>query len=194
MRSKVLSLCLAALLLAALIPAAALADVGDYYVYTENGKSLYVRETPGGRIVGNLRYGAKVHVYSFADANWALITFRYTKNGVAGEYNAYVNRRFLTKSKPAARKSAEAPADLVTEINQIFKTAQKVEPYEVVIRPTRVTGWVPMYWAPSDSAELLATYKANDVLTVRKELDGWLQVEDPATGNIGFIKRAFIAE
>ena len=46
---------------AALIPAAVAEDnsvpdsAGYYYVYTENGKGLNVRDTPGGEVVGSLK-------------------------------------------------------------------------------------------------------------------------------------------
>ena len=175
-------------------------DPGYWYVYTENGKSLNVRATPRGEVVGVLKYGARIHVDSFVDENWALILFNYDNGYGKGDYAAFVNRRFLTKKKPEARKSsafgqaAASPADALTAMNEEFRSARNVEPYKVSVRPTRVSGWVNMRWAPSKDAELIATYRANDELLVIKELNGWLQVEDQDTGNVGFVSRQFVAE
>ena len=198
MLKRILPLLLAVALIAVLIPTAALGDAGDYYVYTENGEPLNVREKPNGTIVGSIRSGEKVYVYSFVNAAWARVTFHYAKGGVEGDYDAYINRRYLTRTlpedQPAAAVTAPIEVDTLTDLNRIFKTARAVEPYQVTLRPSRVTGWVSMRWAPYESAALLATYKANDQLTVLKELDGWLQVQDPATGNVGFVNIAYIAE
>ena len=119
-----------------------------------------------------------------------------------GTYACYVSSRFLRKSKPPARTSAStsaaaqrpASADTVSELNQEFKSAKKVTPYAVTVRPTRVSGWVNMHWAPSTDSEILATYKANDSLVVIQTLDHWYQVEDQATGNVGFISKESVQQ
>ena len=196
------------LTLCGLVPAALAGDetppeeAGYYYVYTENGKGLNVRETPGGKVVGSLRWGSRVYVDAFVDGAWALITFRYELPGYGvGNYAAYINRRFLTRKKPVkdedgqnAKAAEEAPADPLEAINKEFKESKKVSPYRVTVRPARVSGWVNMHWAPSNDSELLATYKANDTLLVIRELPNWLQVEDQDTGDVGFINRQFVAE
>ena len=214
MMKKLVALLLVMLLGLGLLAPAALAagsdygendyqDPGYYYVYTENGKVLNVRDSPNGKVVGALKYGARIHVDALVDENWALITFNYDNGYGKDDYAAFVNRRFLTKKKPEARSSSKTAAakkepaaseDPLEAMNREFKSAKNVAPYTVTVRPTRASGWVNLRWAPSDSAELMATFKANDKLTVIKELDSWLQVEDPETGNVGFINRDFIAE
>ena len=65
MKKRLIALLMVLVLAAGLIPAAIaeddtpMASEGYYYVYTENGKNLYVRSTPGGEIVGN-RTRAKI--------------------------------------------------------------------------------------------------------------------------------------
>ena len=207
MMKKLVSLLLVLILGLSLLAPAALAedeedeytDPGYYYVYTENGKVLNVRESPRGKVVGALKYGSRIHVDAFVDENWALILYNYDNGYGKGDYAAFVNRRFLVKKKPAARNSAKTgntidPADSLEDINREFKSAKNVAPYTVTVRPTRTSGWVNLRWAPSQSAELMATFKANDKLTVIKELDNWLQVEDPDTGNVGFVNKVFVAE
>jgi len=56
-----------------------------------------------------------------------------------------------------------------------------------------VSGWVNLRWAPSTEAERIATCPQGKELTVLAELKNWYQVEDPATGMIGFIKRTFVS-
>lgn len=205
MNKRILSLILVAVLAVLSLVPAALADdeensidPGYWYVSTQNGKGLNVRSTPGGEIVGSLKNGTRIHVDAFVDSNWALILYRYNIPGAGTDnYAAYVSRRFLSRKKPdntsgAAAKAA--PADPLEEINAEFRAAKKVVPYKVIIRPTRATGWVNMHWAPSNSSELLATYKANDSLLVIRELENWFQVEDQDTGDVGFINKQFTVQ
>ena len=39
----------------------------------------------------------------------------------------------------------------------------------------------------------MATYKANEQVTVLAELNGWLQVEDPQTGMVGYMITQFVS-
>ncbi|MBR0514379.1 MAG: SH3 domain-containing protein [Clostridia bacterium] len=203
MNKRILSLLMVAVLaILALVPAVLAEeegfDPGYFYVYTENGKSLNVRNSPGGGdVVGGLAYGARIHVEAFTDENWALILFRYDKPGYGiNDYACWVSRRFLTRTKPEPRKKSSqqqaAATDPLEEINKEFKEAKKVTPYKATIRPARASGWVNMHWAPSNSSELLANYKANDHVLVIRELANWFQVEDQDTGDVGFISKQFL--
>ena len=93
-----------------------------------------------------------------------------------------------------AEEVAEVSVDPFEEIDAEFESAKTVERYQVVTRPTRVTGWANLRWAPSRSAPLIATYPAKQELTVRKETTNWLLVENMETGDIGFISKAIVAE
>lgn len=116
MKKRMVSLLLVFVMaLGLMIPAAlaedeTAAEEGYYYVYTENGKGLNVRETPGGKVVGNLKYGTRIHVDAFVDSNWALIVYNYDNGYGKGDYAAFVNRRFLQKTKPAAKKRPQKPS------------------------------------------------------------------------------------
>ena len=209
MSKRIISLILVAMMsLMLLIPAVTAEDqaldltAGYYYVYTENGKSLNVRFTPGGEKIGSLKYGARVHCYYFdVGSGWALIdyTFNHPTYGY-GTYACYVSNRYLQKSKPAAKpdssssSSSTSTADTLADVNKEFKTAKDVEPFYVTVRPSRASGWVNLRWAPSLSAEIMATYKQNDKLLVIKELKNWYQVEDQSTGNVGFISKKYVTK
>ena len=211
MSKRIISLILVAMMsLMLLIPAVTAEDqaldltAGYYYVYTENGKSLNVRFTPGGEKIGSLKYGARVYCYYLDTGNgWALIdyTFNHPTYGY-GTFACYVSNRYLQKSKPAAKpdssssssSSSTSTADTLADINKEFKTAKDVESFYVTVRPARASGWVNLRWAPSLSAEIMATYKQNDKLLVIKELKNWYQVEDQSTGNVGFISKKYVAK
>ncbi len=177
---------------------------GYYYVYTENGKGLNVRETPGGKTVGSLKYGSRIYCYYRDGGNgWALIDFNYDNGYGYGTYAAYVSSRYLRKNKPepysggsssSKSSSSSSAADAVSEINAEFRSAKQVTPFVVTVRPSRASGWVNMRWAPSKSAEVLATYKQNEKLLVIKETNNWYQVEDQDTGDVGFISKQFVVQ
>ena len=209
MKKRLIALLMVLVLAAGLIPAALaeddtpMASEGYYYVYTENGKSLYVRSTPGGEIVGSLKYGTKIYCYYRDGGNgWALIDYYYNNPGYGyGTYAAYISSRYLRKNNPPARNSgssssssSSASADVAAEIDAEFKSAKKVTPFVVTVRPTRASGWVNLRWAPSKSAQLMATYKQNEKLLVIKETNNWYQVEDQDTGDVGFINKQFVVQ
>ena len=210
MKKRLIALLMVLVLAAGLIPAAIaeddtpMASEGYYYVYTENGKNLYVRSTPGGEIVGSLKYGTKIYCYYRDGGNgWALIDYYYNNPGYGyGTYAAYISSRYLRKNKPPARNggssssssASSASTDVTAEINAEFKSAKKVTPFIVTVRPTRASGWVNLRWAPSKSAELMATYKQNEKLLVIKETNNWYQVEDQDTGDVGFINKQFVVQ
>jgi len=117
------------------------------------------------------------------------------------EEHSKLSSRYLRKSKPPAKpesgSSSSAPAaqaDPTEEINAEFRSAKKVEPFAITVRPSRASGWVNMRWAPSKQAEVMATYKANEKLLVIKETANWYQVEDQDTGDVGFISKQYVAK
>ena len=210
MNRKIIAMIIAVITAIMMIVPAALAEdntppdsEGYYYVYTENGKGLNVRESPGGRTVGSLKYGSRIYCYYRDGGNgWALIDFKYDNGYGYGTYAAFVSSRYLRKTKPEPRtggsssksSSSSAAADTISEINAEFRSARKVTPFTVTIRPSRTSGWVNMRWAPSKSAEVVATYKQNEKLLVIKETNNWYQVEDQDTGDVGFISKQFVAQ
>lgn len=206
-KKKLISIFLVLLMTAAaLVPMFAVAEdagadaAGYYFVYTQNGKGLNVRNTPGGQTVGSLKYGSKVYCHYFDDGKgWAQIDFTYNKpNYGRGKYICYVQNKYLQRAKPPERgKAAEAKKDTKKEvitdpfeaINAEYKSAKKVTPYIVVIKPLKANKKVSLLWAPHLKAEPVTTYSAGDELTVVQETENWLMIEDPDTGDIGFIQK-----
>lgn len=196
MTRRILTLMLALVLaLAVFVPAAFGEEISpekEYYVYTENGKALNVRKDPNGDIIGKIPYGEKVRVISFISDNWAMISFQ-------GE-QAYVNRRFLIEIHPeelkeALEKEQEAyTGDPISDIDAEFASAIDVDDYKIIARPARVTSVVNMRWIPSETGRVIAQYKATEALVVLKETDHYLQVQDPDTGDVGYIHKKYAAK
>ncbi|MBQ6959380.1 MAG: SH3 domain-containing protein [Clostridia bacterium] len=200
MTRRILSIALIAMMLAMFIPAIAVAD-GEWtmYVYTDNGGTLNVRNEPmkGDNVVGTLNYGDAVSVRMTMANGWAAINWVHADNFVG-----YVQSRFLVNYKPAPKpsggSSSKTPTDttdaqkVLSQMNAEFSAAKKVSPYTVVARPSRASGWVNLRWAPSTEMERIATCPQGKELTVLAELKNWYQVQDPATGMIGFISSQYV--
>jgi hypothetical protein len=197
MLKRILSLTIAAVLALAVFATAAFAEEvteeTTYYVYTENGKDLNVRNAPNGDIIGTLPYGEEVKVTAIINDYWALIEYQ---NGEPG----YVNSRFLVPVHPDEIKKAieeeqeHITGDPLTDIDAEFASAVDVENYKVTCRPARVTSVVSLRWIPSETGRVIARYKATEELIVLKELDHYLQVQDPDTGDVGYIHKKFAAK
>ena len=188
----------AALMLAVFLPAAAEEAGGEptFYIYTDNtGLPLNVHAEPYGETIGKLEQGAKVDVVSFISADWVLIRYDGAETGTA-----YVSRRHVIDMDPAeiARLAEEEQAafthDPLTDITAEIESAVSVTPYRITVRPARVTSAVELHWVPSMVGPFMGRYKAGEQLTVLKEMDHYLQVQDTDTGDVGYIHRMFAAK
>ena len=197
MFKRILTMMIAAMLLVGImLPAVSLAEF-RMYVYTSNGKGLNVRSAPntGDNVIKSLPFGSEVNVAYHLGNGWSAI--RWT----GSEYDlVYVQTRFLVNDKPSKKPSSPTtPAGdsstTVAELNKIFKTYKRVTTeYMVTVRPTRASGWVNLRFTPTKNAELMATYRDNDQLTVIAEFKDWYQVEDPKTGAVGYISAKFVVK
>ena len=199
MTKRLLSLALIAVMMAMLFPAVNEAQAEwTMYVYTDNGGSLNVRSDPmtGDNVIGSLAYGEAVSVRMTLASGWTAITWSH-----AAGYVAYVQSRFLVDYRPAPKPTSKpAPKPTSTSksttdfdaMNAEFRAARQVSAYTVVARPSRASGWVNLRWAPSTNTEVIAKCYQGKELTVLAELKNWYQVEDPATGMIGFISSSYV--
>ncbi|MBR5111729.1 MAG: SH3 domain-containing protein [Clostridia bacterium] len=200
MTKRLLSLALIAVMMAMLFPVVNEAKADwTMYVYTDNGKSLNVRSDPmtGDNVIGSLAYGESVSVRMTLASGWTAISWAH-----ADGYVAYVQSRFLIDYKPAPKPTSKpAPKPTSTSqkstafdaMNTEFRSARRVNPYTVVARPSRASGWVNLRWAPSTDTEVISQCPQGKELTVLAELKDWYQVEDPATGYIGFISSKYVS-
>ena len=196
MLKKIMAMTAAVLLaLGMMIPTFASATE-TMYVYTENGKGLNIRWEPNtnSEILTSAPYGSKITVNYHLGNGWTAIYW-------GGDDVFYVQTRFLSYQKPGKKPSPQptakpVPTDsssTIAGINRIFKTYRPVgAPYRITVRPTRASGWVNLRFAPTKEAELMATYKDGEQLTVIAEFTDWYQVEDPDTGAVGYMSSKFV--
>ena len=196
-------------LVLAVTASVALADT--YYVKTGDGKTVNVRYTDqkGYEILARLKYGSKVDVMAFTkNGTWAMIHYKgKTMQGESYDGDAYVMSEFLVPYKPepyqgkssgsskGSSSSSQQTGASNSSLNAIFAKAKFVDPYTVTVRPTRASGQVNVRWAPSKSSQLLRAFPSGTQLTVITEFGtDWFQVEDPDTGIVGFLNKAYIVK
>ena len=196
MTKRFLSILTAVLLLAALMIPAMASATETMYVYTQNGKGLHIRWEPStnAEILTDAPFGTKITVKNHLGNGWTAIYW-------GGDDVFYVQTRFLVYNKPTKPAARTATTTTTTaaantgmdDLNRIFKTYRAVSnSYVVTARPTSITGWVNVRFAPSKQAELFATKRDGEQLYVLAELQGWYQVQDPTTGYIGYVDANFV--
>ena len=181
---------------AALLPSALAAGGTVKYVYTRNGKPLNVRSWPdvNSALLGTLPVGTAVTVQSFSgNYTWANIVF----NG----RSAYVMTQYLVDARPGSGGTVPAPAApgsstderrIITAMENEFRTYRVVDPYIVLAKPVRASGWVNLRYAPSTEFGHADNLYANTQLTVLAETRNWLQVRRTDTGVTGYVMRQYV--
>ncbi len=174
------------MLFAAILPTA-LADT-TAWVYTNNRKVLNMRTAPSADadIKAFLAFGTKVIVLNNVGNGWAYIQVKYTNSSDYG----YVMTRYLTYTNPYQPTPVPDPTpDDVSKIN--WASFHTVNPYAVVARPSKPSGWVNLRWAPSQNVDVIERCYSNYMLTVLATNGTWAQAYDPQTGVVGFIMLAY---
>ena len=191
-KKKIITFILVLALLAVSLASWAMADSTVKYVYTRNGKPLNVRAWPdlNSSLLGTLPNGTAINVNGYtSDYTWAYIVF----NGKT----AYVMTQYLVDTYPTPAAPTPDPGTdakyqtIVNSLENEFKTYRVVEPYTVLAKPTRATGWVNLRYTPSAEFAHADNLYANTQLTVIAETANWLQVRRNDTGVTGYVMRRF---
>lgn len=187
---KVLAGLVAIVLLCMMLPAMASANTGSMYVKTSNGGSVHLRKdpiAPANNVLTEVPYGAVVDILSYvSDHKWAHVA--YTSGGRTWE--GYMMTRYLVVEKPTGKKENDNKSTTPQMPN--FKNFKLVEPYEVVVRPSKPNGYVNFRWAPSYDCRVIMRCYAGYPLTVIAQDNNWAQVSDPQTGYVGFMYRKYM--
>lgn len=192
MLRKIAVLLLAAsLLFTAMIPAASATEWGTsvMYVKTENGGSVNVRSAPcvGDNIIGTVNYGDSVLTdWSYAgNDGWTKVVW-----GSMGD--GYIMSRYLVDSKPGPSKREQEKER--EQLKKELESEKDVEePFSIVVRPGRVTGWVNFRTGPSTSSDRIGSFPDGKKLTVQGETINWYHARDPETGKVGYIYKEYTA-
>lgn len=197
---KVAALCLAVMLLSlTVVSALALGENMTMFVNTQDHKPLKLRSGEGQNysVLLKIDFGQPVQVVENR-GTWSAVTY----NGVHG----YVMTKFLSYYKPSgtpAPKYTPQPIPVPvpvptmqpyypTDMNTIFRSMVKVNPYTAYACPSRPGGFVNLRWAPSKDMEVIAKMYYGAQVTVIAEGFGWSQVMDPTTGYVGFMMTEFL--
>ena len=180
MTKRIVSLLLAAVIAAMLVPSFAGAE-WIMYVYTDDGKTLNVRSDPsvGNNLLGRLDYGSAVSVRMTSANGWACIDYNAPANGNV----AYVQTRFLVSSKPGKYE--------ITERDDNFRA---VTPYMVttVALNNKSDRSVGLRVKPNKTASAIRRLSAGEQLQVVAVAKTWSKVYDPFTGRYGYVANDYI--
>ena len=193
MRKRIL-VCVTAMLLVLAICASASAA----WIKTGNGKPANGRGGPGRNypLITSVAYGREVVVTGGSKNGYTPIMLP------GGSDEVWVLSRFIVNSKPgkytpssktsgkSSGKSTSSSAQ--NAIYTEFKAARWVIPYNVTTYHKRSSGTINMRWAPAKNAPLIQSYGPGTTLSVLCELKDWVQVQDPETGKVGFIRHDFL--
>ncbi len=161
-----------------------------WYVKTENGGALNVRDINTREVIGSLPYGSQVGVQSYR-GDYAVIIW-------GGVGDALVKTKYLVQSDPGPYKKKEGGggttmkesalgATTVDGLNKQYDAMIFVTSYTVRVNPDTKTGTARLRWAPSKNSSLMSLLPAGYELTVLAANSSWLMVQDPFTGKVGFI-------
>ena len=178
-----------------------------YYAYTQTGKPLNLRAKADIKSKSLLKipFGDEFYVQKKVNDEWF-----YGHWG--GEFGYVRARNLVTKkpkkptpkptakptkkpSKPTA-KPTKKPAEDDTEeelrkLNAELKSEREVEPYYIVVRPLRATGWVNFRVGPGTIATRITTFVDGKELKVIGETTRWYRAVDPETGRTGYINQNY---
>lgn len=188
---RILSLlCILLLLTGCLLPSLAGAYSNLMIVKTSDHGRLNVRSSPStasNNVIGQISYGTTVEVLQvMSGGSWGLV--RPTNWNSTG----YVMMRYLASYSPVPTPQPAPVSD--DRISTLFGDFYLVSnPFTVVSKPSRPSGWVNMRWAPSTYAAVQQNCYQGHSLNVIAEGNAWYQVQDPSTGYVGFIMKAYTA-
>ena len=211
---RILTLALIAVMAVMLIPSAHAS--WTMYVSPAAGTTVNLRAKPSvsSTLIMQVPYGSALTV-KYVSNGWACIDW-----GVGAYDEGFMMVKYLTdeyvapsaanmkpkttntdtdsrSSRSGQSGQQSASRDLTAHfqnMNEQFRTFRRVgQPFIVYCRPERATGWVNFRYAPDEQAELVRQVRQNEMLTVIGETARWYQVEDPATGVIGYISRYYVS-
>ena len=171
---------------------------GSMYVYTANGKTLYMRKSPksGAEVLRNIPWGAKVTVIS-NNGSWACVNY----DGTEG----YVVRKYLVSKRPSRDGKASSSGSATgttssgkadTKNEKTTLTVKAVKPEELMeldiaaeafVEPTLPATEAMMYQKPDQKSKVLARYESEYEVFVRAMSEDWARVYDPETEKEGYM-------
>ena len=186
MKKRKALLMLTVLILAVMVPV--LASASTKYVYKSNGHltHVYSKASSGSKVITKLKSGTKINAVGTSGS--------YTQIKIDGQ-TGYVKTRNVVSSLPGKKSSTKTSSeDSLSSMNAEFRSMVSVTPYEIQVRPSQPSGYVNLRFGPSLSAEVITRLYQGYTLKVLAKGRSWLQVQDPATGQVGYIYTRYTSE
>lgn len=197
LKRKQLSMLFLVWLMLTITPALVSANAATMFVVTSSGSGVHMRSDMNtankSNVLCTVPYGGMVDVIGYADGGkWAHIQY----DGLTG----YMMSRYLAVEMPQAGTSASSQKTNSGSATQTdksdempdFSNFKLVEPYDVIVRPSKPNGYVNFRWAPSMQCKVIMRCYANYPLQVIAQDRLWVQVVDDQTGYVGFMYRKFV--
>ena len=203
---RILTLALIAVMAVMLIPSAHAS--WTMYVSPAAGTTVNLRAKPSvsSTLIMQVPYGSALTV-KYVSNGWACIDWgvgAYDEGFMMVKYltNNYVapgpnNQKKSSGSSSQKSGGSTSSSDLAVHyqnMNEQFRSFRLVQNHFTVYgNPERASGWSNLRYAPNEKATLIRQVRRNDMLTVIGETARWYQVEDPVTGQVGYISRFYVS-
>ena len=199
--NKKLRLCTMLLAVTLLVMTAASAVAATRYLYRADGKKITVYTRDRSQVIRTMKSGTKVETEGEEDGYTAIIVPEFV-GGFGYVKSKYVVSKIPPKPTPPPKPPTPRPQPdpdpepdtSLDALNRVFRTMRLSETYTVLVKPSRVGGYVNFRYGPSaDTAAIDHLYEGH-ALTVIAEGNGWLQVIDPISNRVGFISSRYVEE
>lgn len=183
---------IAVMLLVVAIVASMVSVASAYYaVYSHcgNGKPLNVRSGPGKdyAVIDKVPYGEAIYVIGETSPGWLQL------NDIGFVQASLTSRNYPGPYVPGP--TPDPAQKKKTSLESVIATAKTVDPYMVTLKATvRSNGKANIRWLPSKTSKLLKTCAPGTQVKVIAELKNWYQVEDPMTGEVGYVNTAYVVK
>ena len=193
---RICALLLATLMLMAFTVSAFASSTGTKYTHRDDGRDIPVYNDAGEMIFTIPNHKA-VDCYKKGHGT------RYvTYKGRTGWTHSY----YLTSKKPKSSssssqsKSKSSSSSSSSKSNSssnavqtdVFSGMRPVKHYYAMVRPSTISNYVNIRWAPSKQAAIQSVRYYGDELRVIAENKTWAQVVDDTTNECGFIMKSFL--
>ena len=172
-----------------------------YAVYSAcpNGKPLNIRSGPGKEysVIGKVPYGDAIYALGNVGGWLQLNDNGYVQASLTTTNypGAYDPSKYQKKNSGSSTSSGSSSGSSSSGVYALYKKAKTVTPYLITLKSARSSGSANVRWAPSKQAPLMKAYAPGKEMRVIAELGSdWFQVEDPMTGEVGYVNKAYVVK
>ena len=161
-------------------------DGGDIPVYNDAGVQIFT--IPNHKAVESHKkdHGRRTVTYK-GKTGWTYSYYLTSTKPKSSSSSKSTSNSSSNHSNHSSSNSSNSAAQ-----TNVFSGMKAVRHYYVTVRPSTLSGYVNLRWAPSKSAAMKGVRYYGDELRVIAENKTWAQVVDDATNECGFIMKSLI--